>query len=116
MELYTSHWRSPILANVDAQVVGISRGTPRWSLPFKYRKLPALAPDARTWAQEDQEQFEASYTQQLEAAGRRGNPNRPGTGRRGQTGDPCLLGAARRVVPSQAVGELPTVTDRYCDP
>ena len=44
MELCTSHWRSPILANVDAQVVGISRGTPRWSLPFKYRKLPALAP------------------------------------------------------------------------
>lgn len=69
MELYTSHWRSPILANVDAQVVGISRGTPRWSLPFKYRKLSALAPDARTWAQEDQEQFEASYTQQLEALG-----------------------------------------------
>lgn len=67
--LYTSHWRSPILADVDAQIVSISRGQPRWKLPFSYRRLDALAPDDRTWALEDRESFEASYLGQLEALG-----------------------------------------------
>lgn len=68
-ELFTSHWRSPLLKDVDATIVSISRGQPRWSLPFKYRKLPACAPDDRTWAQEDWDDFTTSYRRQLEEIG-----------------------------------------------
>jgi hypothetical protein len=69
VRLLTSHWRSPLLDDVDAVMVGISRGVPRWSLPYRYRKLPALAPNHHAWAQEDQESFEASYVRQLEDLG-----------------------------------------------
>lgn len=64
-QIYTSHWRSPLLQDLGAVIVSISRGQPRWPLPFKYRKLRALAPNDRTWALEDQERFEESYREQL---------------------------------------------------
>jgi hypothetical protein len=54
---------------VDATIVSISRGQPRWRLPFKYRKLPALAPGDRSWNEEDQEAFERAYLDQLDALG-----------------------------------------------
>lgn len=69
IEVFTSHWRSPILEDVDAQAISISRGEPRWALPFRYRRLRALAPDNETWAQEDREAFEESYIRQLDALG-----------------------------------------------
>ncbi len=67
--LYTSHWRSPLLADLDAQLVSISRGEPRRRLPFSYRRLRGLAPDAEAWAQEGREAFTASYLRQLEGLG-----------------------------------------------
>ena len=68
-QLFTSHWRSPLLADVDAVIVGVSRGTPRWPLPFKYRRLLNLAPGNQAWNAEDQEAFERSYLKQLEVLG-----------------------------------------------
>jgi uncharacterized protein DUF488 len=67
--IYTSHWRSPLLEDADAVIVSISRGQPRWRLPFRYRRLPELAPDDATWAQEDEEAFEGSYLDQLAKLG-----------------------------------------------
>lgn len=50
-------------------MISISRGQPSWSLPFRYRRYDALAPDDRTWTQEDAGRFEASYLRQLEEIG-----------------------------------------------
>jgi hypothetical protein len=69
LDLFTSHWRNRDLAGVDAVMVAISRGKPRWPLDFRYRVLRELAPNDRTWAQEDEEAFEASYVRQLEELG-----------------------------------------------
>ena len=69
MRLYTSHWRSPLLADVDAQIVGISRGTPRGNPGFRYRIMRELAPSKATFALEDQEAFTVSYLRQLEDIG-----------------------------------------------
>ncbi|MBA3390620.1 MAG: DUF488 family protein [Rubrobacter sp.] len=50
MELYTSHWRNPDLAGLDAVPVGISRGVPRGKqasqLPYRYKRLVDLAPSS----------------------------------------------------------------------
>jgi hypothetical protein len=51
--VFTSYWSSPLLADADAVPVSISWTAPRWPLPFRYRSLPELAPDDRTWAHED---------------------------------------------------------------
>ncbi len=58
-----------MLPQVDAVMVAISRGKPRWRLPFKYRVLSELAPSDATWAAEDEEGFERSYLDQLETLG-----------------------------------------------
>ena len=68
-DVFTSHWRSPLLEDADAVMVSISRGQPRRSLPFRYRRLPELAPDDRAWAEETEEGFGASYARQLEELG-----------------------------------------------
>ena len=68
-KLFTSHWRSSLLADVDAQIVSISRGEPRWRLPFAYRRLRSLAPCDEAWQEESTERFEAAYTRQLEELG-----------------------------------------------
>ena len=69
IEVYTSHWRNPLLEDVDAVIVSISRGQPRWRLPFRYRRLRSLAPGDEAWQTEDEEAFEASYRAQLDALG-----------------------------------------------
>jgi uncharacterized protein (DUF488 family) len=69
IDLYTCHWRSPLLVDADAQIVSISRGEPRWRLPFRYRRLQSLAPSDEAWRQKDQKAFEAAYIRQLEEIG-----------------------------------------------
>jgi hypothetical protein len=70
IELYTSHWRSPLLADVDAQIVSISRGEPRWRLPFRFRRLRQLAPGTEAWSHKaDREAFENAYQRQLQEIG-----------------------------------------------
>jgi hypothetical protein len=71
IEIYTSHWRSPLLRDADAQVVGISRGTPRGNPGFRYRLARELAPSRAAFALEDREAFEEAYTRQLEEIGPR---------------------------------------------
>lgn len=66
---YTSHWRSPLLKDVDAVIVGVSRGTPRWSPGYRYTVMRSLAPSDEVWAHEDTQEFEAAYLDQLEALG-----------------------------------------------
>ncbi|MDP9438844.1 MAG: hypothetical protein M3P49_08880 [Actinomycetota bacterium] len=61
IELFTSHWRSPLLADLDATIVGISRGTPRGNPGFRYRVARELAPSRATFALEDREAFEEAY-------------------------------------------------------
>ncbi|MDP9476313.1 MAG: DUF488 domain-containing protein [Actinomycetota bacterium] len=51
--------------------MSISRGEPRWRLPFPYRRMRELAPNDRAWAQKDPEAFEEAYTLQLEELGAR---------------------------------------------
>ncbi len=48
MDLYTSYWQNPDLADLDVIPVGISRGVPRGTmakrLPYRYKRLLDLAP------------------------------------------------------------------------
>lgn len=69
IEVYTSHWRNRELADLDATIISISRGEPRWRLPFSYRRLRSLAPNDEAWAQEDRRSFEQAYLDQLDALG-----------------------------------------------
>src|SRR5829696_2918650 len=69
MRLFTSFWSNPELRDLDAVIVSISRGEPRWPLPFTYRRLRELAPDNETWKHQDRESFERSYIAQLEDVG-----------------------------------------------
>jgi hypothetical protein len=54
---------------VDAQIVSISRGEPRWRLLFAYRRLRSLAPCDGAWNAQDREGYEAAYALQLEEIG-----------------------------------------------
>ncbi len=67
--LFTSHWRNPELRNLDATIIGISRGTPRWNPGFRYRVLRSLAPGDEAWSAGDRQGYEAAYIRQLEEIG-----------------------------------------------
>jgi hypothetical protein len=49
--------------------VAISRGVPRWPLPYEYRTLRMLAPSREVFAIEDAEAFEQAYRKQLDDLG-----------------------------------------------
>jgi len=67
--LFTSHWRNPELRNLDATIIGISRGTPRGNPGFRYRVVRELAPSREAFALSDPEEFERVYRTQLEELG-----------------------------------------------
>ena len=69
MKLLTSYWSNPDLRRTDAVKVSISRGQPSWPLGFRYRRAMLLAPSRETFALESDEDFEAAYVAELEAAG-----------------------------------------------
>ncbi len=50
-------------------MVSISRGGPRWSVPFRYRKLSELAPSDEVWREQNTHEFERAYLDQLERIG-----------------------------------------------
>jgi hypothetical protein len=50
-------------------MASISRGQPRWSLPFRYRRIPELAPNDAAWNAADAAGYEAEYLAQLEGIG-----------------------------------------------
>ncbi len=69
IEVYTSHWRNALLKDVDAVIVGVSRGTPRRSPGYRYRVLRSLAPNDTAWNAPDRESFEKAYGHQLDGLG-----------------------------------------------
>ncbi len=69
IQVYTSRWQNKELAELRCQPVGVSRGTPRFGTGFRYRLMRELAPDGRTWSQDDEEAFRTSYVRQLEELG-----------------------------------------------
>jgi hypothetical protein len=68
-QLYTSRWANKDLADLDVVPVGISRGLPRWPLPYRYRLLRLLAPRRETFALQDLNEFEQAYLAGLEELG-----------------------------------------------
>ncbi len=68
-DLFTSYWSNPALRKVDAVKVCISRGVPRWPLPFRYRRANLLAPSRETFALRSDEAFEREYLRGLDEAG-----------------------------------------------
>jgi Protein of unknown function, DUF488 len=69
VEIYTSHWGSALLPQLDATMLAISRGKPRWKLPYRYRVLGLLAPSCEAFALKDPEEFERAYMAGLEEVG-----------------------------------------------
>src|SRR5215212_2148850 len=69
MEIYTSRWANKELAHLDVVRVGISRGIPRWPLPYRYRLLRLLVPSRETFALQDFKEFEQAYLAGLEEIG-----------------------------------------------
>ena len=69
IQLFTSRWANRELAHLACQPVGISRGNPRWPLPFTYRRLIELAPSREAFGLEDRDAFDAAYRAQLDALG-----------------------------------------------
>lgn len=67
--LYTSYWRSPLLAEVEAEKVSISRGDAKFGLGFRYRKLWLLCPGKATFSLADAADFERAYLAGFEEAG-----------------------------------------------
>ncbi|MDP9437463.1 MAG: DUF488 domain-containing protein, partial [Actinomycetota bacterium] len=68
VEVYTSRWANRELAHLRCQPVGISRGTPRFPLPYRYRIVRELAPSREMFGLEPRE-FEAAYKAGLEEIG-----------------------------------------------
>ena len=68
-QLFTSRWANRALAHIDVTPVGISRGTPRYPVPYRYRMARLLAPSRETFAIEDLGEFERSYVKDLERVG-----------------------------------------------
>jgi hypothetical protein len=68
-QLFTSHWRNPELQDLDATIIGISRGTPRWNPGFRYRILRSLAPGDEAWNARSRQAYEEAYVRQLEEIG-----------------------------------------------
>ena len=69
MELYTSRWANRDLVHLDVVPVGISRGVPRWPLPYRYKLLRLLAPSRKAFALQDLVEFEQAYLAGLEKIG-----------------------------------------------
>jgi hypothetical protein len=69
VELFTSRWQNRDLAHLDCTPLGISRGLPRWKLPYRYRMMRSLAPSREAFAIEDAAEFERVYVAGLEEIG-----------------------------------------------
>ena len=68
-QLFTSRWTSPLLRDLDAACVGISRGVPRWPLPYRYKLLRLLAPSREAFVIEDRDEFTQAYLGGLDMLG-----------------------------------------------
>jgi len=69
VELYTSRWQNGELARLPVVPVGISRGVPRFSVRYRYRRLPDLYPDSWMFSIEDDDRFNEVYRKKLDRLG-----------------------------------------------
>ncbi len=67
--IVTSYWANRELSRLPVVPVGISRGVPKWPLPFRYRRAMLLAPSRETFGLRSDRAFEAAYLAELERAG-----------------------------------------------
>lgn len=69
MRLYTSRWQNRRLEKQDVVAVGISRGTPKFPVRYRYRRLPDLYPDGWMFGIEDDTRFNEAYRKKLDRIG-----------------------------------------------
>jgi hypothetical protein len=69
LRLYTSRWQNRDLEKLDVVPVGISRGTPRFPVSYRYRRLPDLYPDGWMFGIEDDARFNEAYCKKLDRIG-----------------------------------------------
>lgn len=69
MRLYTSRWQNRDLEKMDVVPVGISRGTPKFPVRYRYRRLPDLYPDGWMFGIEDDARFNDAYRKKLDRIG-----------------------------------------------
>lgn len=69
MKLHTSRWANRGLSRLPVVPVGISRGTPRFPVPYRYRMARLRAPSRATFALRGDADFERAYLAELEEAG-----------------------------------------------
>ncbi len=69
MKLYTSRWQNRALETAPVVAVGISRGTPRFPVGYRYRRLPDLYPDGWMFGIEDDAKFNEAYRKKLDRIG-----------------------------------------------
>lgn len=69
VKLWTSRWSNRTLESSDVVAVGISRGTPRFRLGYRYRRLRELEPDGWMLGIEDDQRFEKVYAAKLDRLG-----------------------------------------------
>jgi hypothetical protein len=68
VRIWTSYWGNRDLAHVGAVKACISRGRPKWSLPYRFRVLSDLAPSREAFKAPDGE-WQRIYRLQLEELG-----------------------------------------------
>lgn len=69
MRLWTSRWQNRALETAPVVAVGISRGTPKFRVGYRYRTLPDLYPDGWMFGIEDDAKFNEAYRKKLERLG-----------------------------------------------
>jgi hypothetical protein len=69
VKLYTSRWQNRALETAPVVAVGISRGTPRFGVGYRYRRLMELAPDGWMLSIENDARFKRVYVAKLERLG-----------------------------------------------
>ncbi len=69
MKLWTSRWQNRALETAPVVAVGISRGTPRFRVGYRYRRLPDLYPDSWMFSIKDDAKFNEAYRKKLDRIG-----------------------------------------------
>lgn len=64
-----SRWANRDLTHLACQPVGISRGTPKFRVGYKYRIMRELAPSRGSFGLADPQAFDEAYRQGLEELG-----------------------------------------------
>ena len=69
--IYTSHWRSPLVALSGLQAIGVSRGTPKFPIGFDAPTCWALCPTKAEFTFTDPDDFTSAFVGRLRRLGAR---------------------------------------------